>query len=64
MTLPPIQTCATCSGWGELTEHANDGTHGCSHQWDRTYVCRDCRGTGECPAETDPSATSILRDSA
>jgi hypothetical protein len=34
--------CLTCGGAGEITECANDGTHGCSHQYDRIWPCPDC----------------------
>jgi DnaJ-class molecular chaperone len=44
---PEPTLCPTCSGAGELTERANDGTHGCSHIFDRTWTCTDCDGTGD-----------------
>lgn len=34
--------CETCGGSGEITVCANDGSHGCSHQFDREYPCPDC----------------------
>jgi DnaJ-class molecular chaperone len=40
------QTCLTCNGTGEYVECANDGTHGCSHIFDKSYECLDCFGTG------------------
>lgn len=38
--------CETCNGRGEITVCANDGRCGCSHQYDQTWTCRDCDGSG------------------
>jgi DnaJ-class molecular chaperone len=38
--------CPTCDGGGIVTKCANDGTHGCSHVFDKEYNCFDCNGTG------------------
>lgn len=36
--------CPVCDGAGEITVCANDGTHGCSHQFDREFPCAACTG--------------------
>lgn len=36
--------CPVCDGAGEITVCVNDGTHGCSHQFDREYICAACTG--------------------
>lgn len=38
--------CPTCDGGGIVTKCANDGSHGCSHVFDKEYPCPDCNGSG------------------
>lgn len=40
-TTAPV--CPECGGDGEVTVCANNGSHGCSHELDRTYPCSRCR---------------------
>ena len=42
--------CPECDGSGVIVECANDGTHGCSHTFDRDYLCEFCDGHGEVAA--------------
>lgn len=50
MTAPMVQ-CPVCGGSGEVGQCANDGTHGCSHTYDRTWSCHACNESGEVPAD-------------
>jgi DnaJ-class molecular chaperone len=43
------KTCPTCNGHGELTRCVDDGTHGCSHQFDPSWPCPDRQGEGTRP---------------
>ena len=50
---PTVVTCPRCNGTGEITECAQDGSHGYSHTLDRTETCSTCDGTGEIDAPAD-----------
>lgn len=61
MSAPELVTCPACEGAGVQGECANDGTHGCSHIFDREWTCWTCRGEGEVTREdADAYADELL----